>query len=504
MATRRRSGALSEEAPSTGAPNTPSASAPPEGGARTRLAALGALLPALTALPAAVLVVPDAVYNVVPAAASALALGDAEVPALLRATGCALPALLLTVPLAALAARRLPAWAVLATGAAVLLAGLVAARFVPSVPLVAAVRAVQGVGAGIVLPASLVIVWERGSRGLTAAWAGVFAGMLILAMPLALSAVPPPAAGTAVPDWRAALAPVSWPAAAAVIAASGYRLLRGRCSWALPAARQAERGGLLLPLAPTAGFTFLAVVAAHDWSPGARLVVAVAALAALLALAVAGGRDAAAGSPEGCAIVMIAVGLLCLPVAGPMTGLLSATAHVRGDGAAVPALPFALAAAAAVAGALASTRAPARRAVPLGYCLMATGLLLGLAGTPHDRWTPLLPLVPLGAGAGLALAASLRGAGVGAALFGLSLCFPALLAGQLLVLSLEASRLTRQRPVTETQRAGALLDAYQLWLVIAAGAAVLLAAATARARARRAPAHGATLPGKASAEPGGG
>jgi hypothetical protein len=39
--------------------------------------------------------------------------------------------------------------------------------------------------------------------------------------------------------------------------------------------------------------------------------------------------------------------------------------------------------------------------------------------------------------------------------------------------------------VTGTQRAGALLDAYQLWLVIAAVTAALLAAVTARARARR-------------------
>ncbi|WP_165950364.1 hypothetical protein [Actinomadura sp. GC306] len=495
--------ALSEEAPSTRVPSRPLPGPPPEGGARTRLAALGALLPALTAPPAAVLVVPDAVFHVVPAAANALALADHEIPALLHATGGALPALLLTVPLAALAARRLPAWAVLLTGAVVLLAGLGAARFVPSVPLVAVVRAVQGVGAGIVLPASLVLVWERGGRGLTAAWAGVFAGMLILAMPLALSAVPP-ADGTAAADWREALAPVPWPALAAVAAAACHPLLRGRGPWSLPAARQAERGELLLPLVPATGFTFLSVVAAHDWSPGARLVVAATALAALLGLALAGGRDTVAGSPEGCAIVMVAVGLLCLPVAGPMAGLASATAHAREAGAAVPALPFAPAAVAAVIGALASTRVPAHRAVPAGYFLMATGLLLGLAAAPYDRWTPLLPLIPLGAGAGLALAASLRGAGVGSALYGLSLCFPALLAGQLLVLSLEASRLESPRPMTETRRADALLGAYHVWLVTAAVTAVLLAAVTARARARRAAAGGATLPGKAAAGPGDG
>ncbi|TDC55196.1 hypothetical protein E1281_13855 [Actinomadura sp. KC345] len=456
----------------------------PEDGARRGPAALGVLLLTFTAPPAAVLAVPDASLNVVPAAASALDLGRAEIAALLRATGLSLPALLVTVPLAAVAARRFPAWAVLVTGLGVLLAGLAAAGFVNSLAMVAAVRVAQGVGAGIALPASLVPVWERGSRVLAAVWAGVLAGALILAMPLALSAAPMPAEGTAAPDWRVALAPLLWPAVAAAVAALAFPLLRGRGPWALPAARHAERGQLLLPFVPAAGFAFLAVLAADDWSPGARLIVAAAALPALLGLALAGGRDAAAGSPFGCSIVMIAVGLLCYPVAGPLAGLASAASHARGDAAGVPLLPFAVAAAAALAGALASTRGPARIAVPAGCCLMTAALLLGLAAAPHDRWTLLLPLVPLGAGAGLALAASLRDAGVGAALFGLSLCFPALLAGQLLVLSLQASRLERLRPAAGPQQAGVLLDAYQVWLLVAAAAAALLACASARARGR--------------------
>ncbi|MEU8803716.1 hypothetical protein [Spirillospora sp. NPDC048819] len=466
-----------------------------------RPAALGTLLLTFTALPAAVLTVPDAAFHVVPAAASALELGDAEIAGLLRATGLTLTALLLAVPLAAVAARRFRAWAVLIAGLAVLLAGLAAVRFVDSVPLVAAVRTAQGLGAGIVVPASLVLVWERGGRVLAAAWAGALAGTLILAMPLALEAVPMPAEGTAVPDWRVALAPVPWPAAAAAVAAPAYLLLRRRVPWTLTAARRAERAQLLLPFVPAAGFAFLAVVAAQDWSPGARLVVAGLALPALLGLALAGGRDATAGSPFGCAIVMIAVGLLCHPVAGPLAGLASVTAHAREDAAGVPLLPAAAAAVAALAGALASTRLRARLAVPAGYCLMTAGVLLGLAAPPHDPWAPLLPLAPLGAGAGLALAASLRDAGVGAALFGLSLCFPALLTGQLLVLSLQASRLERLRPATGAQQAAALLDAYHVWLLIAAAAAALLAAATARVSARCAGTTTATRTGKAAATP---
>ncbi|NVI92617.1 hypothetical protein HUX53_36430, partial [Actinomadura sp. BRA 177] len=293
---------MSSHAPATHAPHHPL-----EGIARRRLAALGALLLTGTALPAAVLTVPDASGNVVPAAARALDLGDAGVAGLLRATGLALPALLLTVPLGAVAARRFPAWTVLATGLAVLLAGLGAVRFAHSVPLAGAIRAAQGAGAGIVLPASLVLVWERRDHTLAAVWAGVLAGTLIVAMPLALKAVP--MSGS---DWRVALAPFPWLAVAAVGAAP---------------ARYTERGQLLLPLVPAAGFAFLAVVAADDWSPGARILVAGLAVPALIGLAVTGGRDAPAGSPHGCALVMIAVGLLTYPVAGPPAGLASLTPH---------------------------------------------------------------------------------------------------------------------------------------------------------------------------------
>ncbi|MFA1544343.1 hypothetical protein [Actinomadura monticuli] len=479
---------MSTHAPSTRtrAARAPSRRAPDrfaEGPVRRRLAALGVLLLTGTALPAAVLTVPDATGNVVPAAAGALGLGDAGVAGLLRATGLSLPALLLAVPPAAVAARRFPAWTVLAAGLAVLLVGVGTARLAHSVPLAGAVRAAQGAGAGIVLPATLVLVWERRDRVLAAVWAGVLAGMLVLAMPLALAAVPRPAAGAAAADWRIALAPFPWLAVAAAGAALARPLLRRRVPWTLPASRHTERGHLLLPLVPAAGFTFLALVAAGEWSPGARLVLAGLAVPALLGLAVTGGRDAPAGSPHGCAVVMIAAGLLTYPVAGPLAGVAAATAHARGDG--VPLLPFGAAAAAALAGALAAAGAPARAALPTGFLLLVLAVPLGLATGPGDPWALLAPLVPLGAGAGMALAASLRDAEAGAALFGLCLCFPAVLAGQLLVLSLQASRLREARPVTEAQQAHALLDGYRGWLVVAGMAALLLAAAALGLGARR-------------------
>lgn len=461
--------------------------APGERAGRRRLAGLGALLVTLTALPAAVLAVPDATADVLPAALGGLGLGEARVPTLLHVTGLSLPALVFAVPPAGLAARRFPAWTVLATGLAVLLAGLGTARLAPSLPLVGLARLAQGAGAGIVLPASLMLAWERGDRRLTAAWAGVLAGMLVLAMPLALAAVPGSAAGAAEDGaWRAVLGPFPWVAVTAAGAALLRPLLRGRVPWRLPPGGYGERSLLLLPLAPAGGFGFLAVAAAHEWSPGARVVLAGLAATALLGLAAAAGRREPAGSPHGCAIVMIAVGLLAYPVAAPLADIAAAA---DGDGAAARLLPFAAAAAAAPAGALAATRLPARAALRAGFPLLVLALPLGLAAGagpgPGGRWALLAPLVPLGAGAGLALAASLRGAAPGAALFGLSLCFPAVLAGQLLVLSLQAARLDRARPATGAEQVEALLAGYHDWLIAAGMAAVLLAAATAALTARR-------------------
>lgn len=319
--------------PRANASRAPAAATPEEaaeGAARRRFAALGTLLLTLTALPAAVLVVPDASVNIVPAAAHALGLGRSDVPALLRATGLSLPALVAAVPLGGVAARRLPAWAVLVAGLVVLLAGLWAVRFAHTVALAGTIRAVQGAGAGIVLPASLVLVWERRSRTLAAVWAGVLAGALVLAMPLALGAVP--AGRRHGPRLARRARPHT--AARGGRRRSRHRLpapARARPVEAAPVeARRARR--LLLASVPVTGSAYLGVVAAHGWSPGARLLVAGLALPALVGLALAGGREAGAADPSGCAVVMIAVGLLCQPVAGPLAGLAGAGLHLGAAG----------------------------------------------------------------------------------------------------------------------------------------------------------------------------
>lgn len=442
-----------------------------------RAAWAGALLVALLVPPAAVLAIPDTSLNVMASAAQALGLDAGRIPALARATGLALPALVLCVPVAAVTARRFPARLVLLAGVALLLAGLAAARFADSVAFAGTVRVAQGAGAGIALPASLVVVWERGGRWLSALWAGSLAAALMAAMPLALRAVPATVPDGTQGDWRRALAPYVWPAAVAGAAAFGCLVARGRRR--LPALRHNERGQLVLPLAPAAGFAFLAVVTTYGWSPGARLVVAGAAGLALLGLALVGSRDATAGSPLACAVVMVSAGLLAYPLASPLAGLVTAARAQEGGN--VPVAPFAAAGAAALLGAVATVRLSrdgARTAVLAGHGLIVVAVLLGLAVGAGTAPLPLTaPLVPLGAGVGVALAASFRDANVGGALFGLSLCFPAVLTGQMLVLSLQAARLERLRPVNEAQQLHGLTDGYRVWLVAAGVAAVLLAAA---------------------------
>ena len=90
-------------------------------------------------------------------------------------------------------------------------------------------------------------------------------------------------------------------------------------------------------MVPAAAFAFLAVVTTFGWSPGAQLIVASVGLAALLGLAFAGSKDATAGSPLGFAVVMVTAGLLGMPVAGPLAGLLGTRAGPQ----AISLVPFA-------------------------------------------------------------------------------------------------------------------------------------------------------------------
>ena len=463
----------------------------------------GALLIVMTAVPAAVLVVPNMMSYVVAQAVRDLGLPAADAGGMVRAAGLALPALLLAVPLAAVLARRVPAPAVLIAGLGMVLAAELGAEFAGSIPAIDAVptigvlRFVEGLGAGAVLPATLVIAWRHdGQRGraLTALWAGSLAAALILAVPLALYGIPAAAApfggsaGRPPVDWRAALQPYPWLGVIALVVAALCAPLPART--ALPALRRIERTQLLLPLAPAAGFALLAVVSTYGWPPAAQLIVAGLGLAGLVGLAVVGSRDAAAGSPLGFAVVALTAGVLGMPLAAPLAGLISTELGPRG----VPLAPYAGAAVAACAGALLAARLPAtaaRAAVLAGHGLAVVAVLVLLAtDTLSGEWSrpgPVLaPLVLLGAGLGMALAASLRAAGLGPALFGLTLCFPGVLCGYLGIAPLQVHWV--DAAIAAGGGAGdvvaALTAAFRVWLIVAGVIAVLLAGAAAIAGRR--------------------
>jgi hypothetical protein len=460
----------------------------PGKGAGDRLAGIAVLLVAITAVPIVALVVPNTVSYVVGPALRDLGLGNGQAAGLVRANGLALPALLLAVPISAVAARRVPAWLVLLTGLLCVLTGEIAAQFAGSVPVIGTVRVVQGIGAGVILPATLILVWERHGRVLITLWAGVFTAALLLAMPAAMYAVPAPQApsgqlsdGAASDRWRTVLQPYPWLIGLALAAVAVLVILR---AWAktgpLPVLRHTERTQLLLPFVPAAGFAFLAVVTTYGWSPGAQLIVAGIGLVALLGLALTGTRNTAMGSPHGFAVVALTTGLLTVPVAAPLTGLVSTHSGPHG----VPLAPFVAGAAAAMAGALLTAGVrdeSTRTAVLSGHGLMIIAVLVFLTvDATSSTWLLTAPMLALGAGTGTALAASLRVSGLGSALFGIALCFPAVLTGYLIVGPLQVA------DVNEAVDAGggqqevvyALTSAFRVWLIVAGVIAVLMAGGT--------------------------
>ncbi|MFL6054140.1 MAG: hypothetical protein ACJ72W_14655 [Actinoallomurus sp.] len=430
------------------------------------------------AVPAAVVVLPDTASYVMPQAVRDLGLSEGEAAGMVRACGLALPALLLVIPPVAAIVRRVPAWPVLFAGLAVLLAAQALSAHATSVPMVGAVRVAEGAGGGAVLPATLALAGERRQRrAASAVWAGVLVAALLLATPLALAAT-----AASDPDgleWQAILHPYWWLSAIALVGTAVLGLLRARPGRkaAPPPASRGERVQLLLPVVPAAGFAFLAVITTYDWSPGAQLLLAACGITGLLGLAVVGSRDAVIGSPLGYAVVMLAAGLLTMPVTGPLAGLIG--------GRAVPLTAFAAAAAGALAAAVLAgslARGACRGAVLCGYGLGIVAIFLLLTmGAAVSQWTLLAALCTLGTGTGLAVGAALGQTEPGPALFGLSVCFPAVLGGHLVVGPLQIAK------VGAVTKAGggpiaalyALTAAYHLWLVAAGVIVVILAAVTA-------------------------
>src|SRR5690606_11270402 len=257
-------------------------------------AVLGLLI--VAALPLAIVAIPNTVSVV-----AGLLPDDLDRVALMRAHGLALPAMLLTVPLAVLALRRVKAAHRLVGGLALLAAADAAGGYAGSAFVVGVLRVAHGVGAGLLVPATLVAAWER-PRWLRGLWAGVLALSMLSAQALALW----PLAGAT--EWRVTLQPYPLLSGVALALAAVYFvlwLLRGGTSEpGLP-----PGGRVLLTVLPAAVVAVVAVGAAsQDWGAGLMILLAAAAVIGLIAAASAG----AAGSRT-LAYTMVTVGVVLLP-----------------------------------------------------------------------------------------------------------------------------------------------------------------------------------------------
>ncbi|MEV7970278.1 hypothetical protein AB0O34_30465 [Sphaerisporangium sp. NPDC088356] len=434
------------------------------------------------ALPLAIVAIPNTISVV-----SALLPPEIAGVGILRAHGLALPVMLCTVPLAGAAMRRFQAAPILVAGLALLAVADVAGGFAGSTVGVGALRALHGIGAGLLVPATFAASWERpgAARGvLMPIWAGALAVSLLAAQALALWPL------DEVTSWRVTLQPYPLLTGVALALAAVYFVLaRLTGESADTRATGAERGHLVLAAGPSVGIAVLAFGTTFNWPSG--LIVAAAGLAVvmLLAMACAGRIEGAGGRVL--AFVMVAVGLVILPTAAQVT-------YVELGGLGGPGLsglwaPFGLAsviafAAALVAGRLSEALVP--KLIGGGLVTMVVGLCAVRLFVPAASGMPLLvPFALLTAGAAVAVTSAVRGVGLRAALFGLSLCFPAVLSGFLLGTGIQVGRLravSSSGRVTSQAMVDGFVGALHIWALVA-GFAVVVVLGVGAVLARRAP-----------------
>ncbi|MEU7746235.1 hypothetical protein [Nonomuraea sp. NPDC049158] len=414
---------------------------------------LGLLI--IVVLPLAMLAIPNTVSVV-----SGLLPEGFDKLALMRAHGLALPAMILTVPLAAVALRHVKVPHMLLGGLTVLALADVAGGFAGSTFLVATLRVLHGIGAGLLIPATLVAAWER-SMALRAIWTGMLAFSLLTAQALALWPL------DQVSDWKITLQPYPLLTGIALALAAVYFvvwLLQGQPP--MPTPRAAERSRLLLASVPAVGISVVAIsTASEEWGAGLVILLAVLAIVALLVMAFFGSREG-----RTLAYVMVAVGIVLLPSLAQITYVemrgLGGPGLVGGSGMTGLWIPLVVAGVLALASAIAvRLLAGARWLAPLGLLAMVVGLCSVRVLVPAaDGLVLVIPFTLLAAGAAVALTSALSQAGIGAALFGLALCFPGVLAGYLLATGVQLMML---RGVTVAQQ---LVDRFvstlHLWSLI--------------------------------------
>jgi MFS family permease len=442
----------------------------------------------VVALPLAILAIPNTISVV-----AALLPADVSQVAMMRAHGLALPAMLLTVPLGAIAVRRLGAAPMAVAGLALLAVADAAGGFADSATTVAVLRVLHGIGAGLVVPATLVAVAERPRRAvLMPLWASVFAVSLLIGQALALWPIDDAT------SWRVTLQP--YPLLTGIaLALAAVHLVLGLFAEDTRAPERppaSERGRLLLAALPAVGVTVLGVGTTFDWPPALVIVLAIASVLAMLAVGTVGALDGMAGRTL--AFANVAVGLVVLPTTAQATYV--ELGGLGGPGLSGLWLPFVIAVLAAVAAAYLAGKASLPRAATLtggGLATLVAGLCaMRLLVPASSGLVMVVPFALLAVGSAVALVSALRAVSVGSALLGLSFCFPAVLAGYLLGTGVQVIRLrevSRSGGVTRQALLDAFVGALHVWALaggFAVVAIVVLATVLARRMTGRSPAKG--------------
>jgi hypothetical protein len=359
----------------------------------------------------------------------------------MRTHGLALPVLMLTVPLAAVALRRVKVAHVMLGGLVLVALSDAAGGYAASELAVGAVRVLRGIGAGLLVPATLAAVWDR-APVLRALWVGVFSLSLLAAQALALWPLDD------VSSWKVTLQPYPLLTGVALALAAGHLvvwMLLGRP--AAPGPDVGERSRLLLAAVPAAGIAVVAIsTATEGWRAIPVILLAVTAIAGLLALASIG-----TAASRTLAYSMEAVGVVLLPSAAQVT--LVEMGGLGGPGLRGLWIPYGVAGLLAVAAAVVVrlfAGASGRWLAPLGLLSMVAGLCsVRLIVPSPDGLVLAVPFTLLAVGAAVALTAALQEAGIGAAAFGLSLCFAGVLAGFLLGTGVQMALLDGVRSAQE-------------------------------------------------------
>jgi hypothetical protein len=253
-----------------------------------------AVLIVASVVPLTVLQLPNLIASDLPVATLTKIAGPASLVTLIRASGLALPVMACVAPVAAVLARRRRAWPVLLAGLLVIGAADLLGDSAHSVLTIGADRVLHGLGAGLALPATLALAWERPPR-----WARLLARWWVVVTVISLFAVVPVMRDRLADGWRAALQPFPWLTAVGLAATALYIVLAGGAGkQSRSAVTPVERSQLALLAVPLAGLGALDVGVSNQSSRSVTVAAGVAVVV-LAALAMVSSADHVTGGVRG-------------------------------------------------------------------------------------------------------------------------------------------------------------------------------------------------------------